>query len=492
MEERLLSAAKEYLGVDYLFPYQRLVVQATVETFEAGTGEELSRQIVLLPTGAGKSLCFFLPAALLPGLTVVVYPLKALIRDQERRLAAGTLRARALSGDLDAPQRRRLFEEIGRGEVDMLLTNPEMLAQQAVRGALAEQPVTHLVIDEAHCVVEWGRSFRPAYLELSDAIDALSPRIVSAFTATASPEILSGIRRILFANQEAYLVRGNPDRPNIHYSVFPVLSKGRALSLLLQQEDRLPAVVFCGTRLETEMTCRGIRDRLGADRARFYHAGLGAEERLETESWFSNAARGVLVATCAWGMGVDRAGLRTVIHRDLPQTPERYLQEAGRAGRDGAPAAAILLATPSEIRRGPGGHPGGIGGYAGSTSCRRRYLLSLLGAETQECSGCDVCDGTRRGTSPLQEALESAIARAPRRFSIQELEDILAGRLPRVTALYGLMARWSPEEREEALSTFLASNRVRRIRKGPWRGRLVAQAASRQAPGRAHRPRGGR
>ena len=490
MEDRLLTAAKEFLGVDYLFHYQRLVVQATMEAYENATGEETSRQIVLLPTGAGKSLCFFLPAALLPGLTVVVYPLKALIRDQERRLAGGRLRARALSGDLDTRERRRLFEEISRGEVDMLLTNPEMLAQPGVQKPLDEHPVTHLVVDEAHCVVEWGRSFRPAYLALSEAISVLRPRIVSAFTATASPEILSGIRGILFEDQLAYLVRGNPDRPNIHYSVLPVLSKGRALTLLLQQEGRLPAVVFCATRLETEVTCRGLRGSLGAKQVRFYHAGLSPEERLRTENWFSDAPRGVLVATCAWGMGVDRAGLRAVIHRDLPQTPERYLQEAGRAGRDGAPASAILLASPGEIDEVAGA--GGIRGYAGTKSCRRRYLLSLLGTETEECTGCDVCDGTLRRTSPLEEALASAVARNPRRFSLQDLEDVLAGRLPRVTALYGLMARWAPEDREEALSTFLTGSRVRRIRKGPWRGRLVARAPSRRGLGRERPPPGAR
>lgn len=475
MEDPFLSAAKEYFDVDYLFPYQRLVVQATMEAYEATTGEEASRQIVLLPTGAGKSLCFFLPAALLPGLTVVVYPLKALIRDQEVRLAEGKLRARALSGDLEAGERRRLFDKISRGEVDMLLTNPEMLNQPRVRRALSEQPTTHLVIDEAHCVVEWGRSFRPAYLALSEAITALRPRIVSAFTATASPEILSGIRRILFDDHAAYLVRGNPDRPNIHYSVLPVLSKGRALYLLLKDDDRLPAVVFCSTRLETESSCRRLRDSLGSDQVRFYHAGLSAEERLRTETWFSGAPRGVLVATCAWGMGVDRGGLRTVIHRAPPQTPERYLQEAGRAGRDGAPAEAILLATPAEIDGAFGS--GGIQGYARTTSCRRRYLLSLLGSEVEGCTGCDVCDGTLRRTSTLQVALESAIARSPRRFSLQEMEDVLAGRLPRLTALYGLMARWALEDREEALSALLASSRIHRIRKGPWRGRLVVRAA---------------
>jgi ATP-dependent DNA helicase RecQ len=489
-DDPLRAAASSYLGVDYLFPYQRLVIQTTIEAYEGTMGEEIPRQIVLLPTGAGKSLCFFLPAALLPGLTLVVYPLKALIRDQERRLASTGIRAGALSGDQTPEARRHLLRTLDRGQIDMLLTNPETLSQTLVREALKKHGVTHLVVDEAHCIVDWGKTFRPAYLTLSETIRVLEPRIVSAYTATASPEVLRGIRSTLFGNEATHLVRGNPDRPNIHYSVLPVLSKSRALATLLRASPNpgigavglsslRPAVVFTQTRHEAESTCRTLRASMRDTAVRFYHAGLTAAERETTEAWFNEAPEGVLVATCAYGMGVDKKGIRAVVHRDLPQTVERYLQEAGRAGRDGEPAAAILLTTPEEGASGE--RKKGMAAYPETRGCRREYLLSLLGADLKACTGCDRCDGTARDQSALLGTLERAIAENPRRFSTEEVETILSGRLRRLTELYGLMSRWQPEEREEAVAALLRSGAVRVIEKGPWKGRLTRRATRRKA-----------
>ncbi len=495
MDDSLLDAARTSLGVDYLFPYQRLVVQTTLEAYAGTTGEEATRQIVLLPTGAGKSLCFFLPAALLPGLTVVVYPLKALIRDQQRRLTSTGIRAEALSGDLPREARIRVLKELAEGAVDMLLTNPEILCQPRVREAIGKQPLAHFVVDEAHCLVDWGQSFRPAYLTLGETIHRLGPRVVSAYTATASPGILDGIRTNLFGDEETHLVRGNPDRPNIHYSVLPVLSKARALAELLAPAiggaavgacanlgvgtgvghpgatSLRPSVVFAATRLETELTCRALRWSFGDDSVRFYHAGLSASERLKTESWFNDTPEGILVATCAYGMGVDRKGIRSVIHRDLPQSVERYLQEAGRAGRDGAPASAILLSSPEDRVSGVAWQ--GIAAYPETDRCRRAYLLALLGSDLEACSGCDTCDRSARRRSPLEGALVRGIAENRRRFTPELFEEILAGRYRRHTELYGLMARWQPEEREEALENLFRSGSVRIIERGVWKGRLT-------------------
>ncbi len=499
LDDPLLDAARTHLGVDYLFPYQRLVIQATLEAYEGTTGEETPRQIILLPTGAGKSLCFFLPAALLPGLTVVVYPLKALIRDQERRLASTGIRAGSLSGDQTPEARRELLRALDRKQIDMLLTNPETLSQPRVREALRKHAVTHLVVDEAHCVVDWGKTFRPAYLTLSETIRHLEPRLVSAYTATASPEVLTGIRATLFAREATHLVRGNPDRPNIHYSVLPVLSKSRALAMLLAKSavptagasglsSLRPAVVFTRTRLDAELTCRNLRVSMRDTSVRFYHAGLSAAERETTEAWFNEAPGGVLVATCAYGMGVDKKGIRAVIHRDLPETVERYLQEAGRAGRDGEQAAAILLTSPEDRLSGArlsGDHRPGMAAYPETRKCRREYLLSLLGADLEACTGCDRCDGTARDRSTLLGALERVIAENRRRLSAEELEAILAGRLRRLTEVYGLLSRWQPEEREEAMAALLRSGSIRVIEKGPWKGRLTL----RPAPDRERLPR---
>ncbi len=493
-DDPLLDAARTHLGVDYLFPYQRLVIQATLEAYEGTTGEETPRQIILLPTGAGKSLCFFLPAALLPGLTVVVYPLKALIRDQQRRLSSTGIRAGSLSGDQTQERREQLLRALHRKQIDMLLTNPETLSQPRIRETLRKHAVTHLVVDEAHCVVDWGKTFRPAYLTLSETIRCLEPRLVSAYTATASPEVLAGIRSTLFGREATHLVRGNPDRPNIHYSVLPVLSKSRALATLLASSPApkiwapglsslRPTVVFTRTRLDAELTCRTLRASMRDPSVRFYHAGLSAAEREATEAWFNEVSGGVLVATCAYGMGVDKKGIRGVIHRDLPDTVERYLQEAGRAGRDGEPAAAILLTSPED--RLSRDHHRDMAAYPESRTCRREYLLSLLGADLEACTGCDRCDGTARDRSSLLGALERVIAENRRRLSAEELEAILAGRLRRLTDIYGLLSRWQPEEREEAMAALLRSGSVRVIEKGPWKGRLTR----RPAPDRERRPR---
>lgn len=248
----LLDAAAPF-GVSYLFPYQRLVISNVLEavglnvpnqeTWGAESGartfrdepeiDTISRQIVVLPTGAGKTLCFQLPARLLPGLTVVIYPLLSLMADQVRRAEAAGLGVAILRGGQSPNERLMIWERVAAGKVQIVLTNPEMLGQDAVLNELTARSVSHVVVDEAHCVSEWGETFRPSYLELGRVITAIKPHVTTAFTATASPPVLQAVRTHLFGDTGAHLVQAVPDRPNISYSVLETSAKLFALRQLL-------------------------------------------------------------------------------------------------------------------------------------------------------------------------------------------------------------------------------------------------------------------
>lgn len=525
------EAARTRFGVEYLFPYQRLVVANVLEAAGASrapgappgapgapppddSADIRSRQLVILPTGSGKSLCFQLPAVLLPGVTVVVYPLLSLIADQKRRLEQQGIACVTLTGHGGGHQggggetAQAAGENTAPGDAGpprLFLTNPESLRTRRAQKLLGGREVSHLVIDEAHCVAEWGETFRPAYLELGDAVKWLTPRVVTGFTATASPDILRRIDEHLFEGDGYHLVRGNPDRANIRYAVAPVASRSAALRVLLDRSsddatNLRPAVVFCRTRGICERTALELRRALDDSRIRFYHAGLSRPEKKAVEEWFLDSRDGVLVATCAYGMGVDKKDIRTVIHRNLPPTVESYLQESGRAGRDGNPSRAIVLASPREmvgptgtagtrmraITPGPSAaavsRPGPLTRYLRGDRCRRQVLVEALGADLEVCPGCDVCDGVARAASPVAEAIVSWLRRRRRRYTPGQAAAVLAGTArmapvpwhPRREPVFGLLADWRTEEIEEALDELSAAGRLGVIRGGPWRGRLSA------------------
>ncbi len=457
-----IAEATRRLGLQFIFPYQRLVVHSILRTVADPESEEARPfEVVVLPTGAGKSLCFQLPTVILPGITVIVFPLLALIADQKRRLDALGIPAGVLTGGMTGEARRAVLEDAKGGRLRVLLTNPETLRGERVARALAGLSISHLVIDEAHCVIEWGETFRPAYLELEGIIAQLKPVRLTAFTATASPELQARIAARLRPDTPWNAVAGNPDRPNIHYAVMRTPSIDHALTWLLRRRGvegdgddgdtgrrpaphtaghmptpfaapARPAIVFCPTRDESERTARLLRLRLRDPAIRFYHAGLERHEKTALEEWFFDSDDGVLCATSAYGMGVDKSNIRTVIHRAAPATVESYLQESGRGGRDGAPARAVLLVEealrigwPSGRRRsGVGGtgaeaKPPPLEGYIHAPGCRRRYLLEAMGAEG-ECTGCDHCDGA---ADPCAEEarLVERVLRRPFRMDVDRL-----------------------------------------------------------------------
>jgi ATP-dependent DNA helicase RecQ len=343
--EQLLSG----FGLARFRPGQREAVQAALDGRDS---------LVVMPTGGGKSLCYQLPAMADIGLVVVVSPLIALMSDQLRRLEEAGVRAAMLaSGMADGHNESRL-REIEAGEIQLVLAAPERFASVAFRRALASRRVGLFVVDEAHCVAEWGHDFRPDYLRLGDAIEELSSRpprpAVMAATATATRRVASEIAERL-GLREPVEVRSGFDRPNLTFDVASVEGKGAvgrkraALMHVLSGPESLPAIVYCGTRKDTDSLAAEIA--ASGIKAVAYHAGLSPDRRRAAQEDFMSGRADVVVATNAFGMGVDKAEVRTVAHWALPTSLEAYYQEAGRGGRDGLPARALLLASRMDLGR---------------------------------------------------------------------------------------------------------------------------------------------
>ena len=366
------------------------------------------------------------------------------------------------------------------------------MIQKSVQSALRKCKISHLVVDEAHVLPAWGKSFRPAYLEFARVAREIKPRIVSAFTATATKEIVAEITNRLFSAGGPHIVRGVPDRPNIHYSVNRVYSIRHSINALARRAPR-PMLVFCRSRAGAELTSRTLRMDTHDRETRFYHAGLDPEEKSRIESWFFDSSSAILASTCAYGMGVDKSNIRTVVHVDVPESVESYLQETGRAGRDGDPSRAIALVPPDirPLRRSTsedsltddrGGVPDKndtmLGYLLNNKKCRREYLLSVLDTTIDGCTGCDVCDGTSRRTPDLDPALRRFFRRNAHRYNRQTLVPALSGSLTRLrsggggrhgdTPAGGQCHDWSTEELEELVDT------IERVKlAGPPSSRLI-------------------
>jgi ATP-dependent DNA helicase RecQ len=344
--ERLL----ERFGLEEFRPGQREAVQAALEGRDS---------LVVMPTGGGKSLCYQLPALADIGLVVVVSPLIALMADQWRRLQEAGVRAAMLASGMVEGHNEQALRDIETGVTQLVLAAPERFASGAFRAALARRRVALFVVDEAHCVAEWGHDFRPDYLRLHDAIASLGRPAVMAATATATPRVAEEIAERL-GLREWVSIRSGFDRPNVAFDVVSVEGKGavaRKRAALMhaltapayEGQPTLPAIVYCGTRKDTEDVAGGIA-QAGISTVS-YHAGMSPEKRRESQAAFMEGRAQVVVATNAFGMGVDKADVRTVAHWALPTSLEAYYQEAGRGGRDGEPARALLLASRMDLGR---------------------------------------------------------------------------------------------------------------------------------------------
>jgi ATP-dependent DNA helicase RecQ len=517
LADPLDEAVSRLFGLSYLFPYQRLVVANILEAAEAAgipihwpasepadaepmgqptepepadpaedaelsDRESQGRQIVILPTGAGKSLCFQLPAMLMEGPTLVIYPILGLMADQERRLRERGFSPVMLRGGQSREERETIWNKLRTGQSKFIIANPEVLLTPPVMAQMESVKIVHVVIDEAHCVSEWGESFRPSYLEINKIISAAKAPIVTAFTATASAPVLEKIGTYIFGGEGAHRIVGNPDRMNITYTAQGCILRDLAVRDLLIANSR-PAIVFCSSRPGTEKLARYHRNETKAlglpwnKEIRFYHAGLSREEKNDVESWFLRNSEGVLLATCAYGMGVDKADVRTVIHRDSPPSVEAYLQESGRAGRDGQQSKAVFLWGPDDERNLRRAKTAAdrkrlteLLDYARDTKgCRREALLGLLNYEgihdSPETLCCDVCENEALPAPREESSLIDFFSRNKRCYTVNEA----ARALNRSETI-----RWSEEDAKYAVNDLIRNGKLKRLRSIFWKNKITS------------------
>ncbi len=399
--------------------------------------------IVLMPTGGGKSLCYQLPALCRDGVGIVVSPLIALMRNQVAAMRQLGINAGALNSSLEPAERTRIRADLQAGRLDLLYVAPERLMMPDFLEMLAGVHIALFAIDEAHCVSQWGHDFRPEYLALADLAQRFPgvPRL--ALTATADMQSREDIRRRLRLG-DARLFLASFDRPNIRYAVLPKSAPMRQLQTFLKAHPNESGIVYCLSRATVEETASGLV--AAGFNARPYHAGMDPRTRSANQDAFLAEEAIILVATVAFGMGIDKPDIRFVVHLDLPGSLEAFYQETGRAGRDGAPAETLLLygmqdivfrrhmidsgASPIEIKRIERGKLDSLLGVCETASCRRQAILAHFG-ETMAapCGNCDTCNApadTWDGTTAARKAL-SAILRSGQRFGIGHLVDILLG-----------------------------------------------------------------
>ncbi len=398
--------------------------------------------LAIMPTGGGKSLCFQLPALMRDGVTVVISPLIALMRDQVRALREAGVEAGALTSGNTPEETDQVYEALDAGRLKLLYMAPERLAAGSAMNLLRRINVSLIAVDEAHCVSQWGHDFRPDYLRIGDLRRALNVPL-AAFTATADQETRDEIVARLFQDEKPTIFLRGFDRPNIHLNFAAKDGPRRQILDFADARKGQSGIVYCGTRAKTEVLAKALRDAGHA--ATHYHGGMQAEDRRITEARFQREDGLIVVATVAFGMGIDKPDIRWVAHADLPKSIEAYYQEIGRAGRDGAAAETLTLFGPEDIRLrrsqideglapperrdADHGRLNALLGLAEALKCRRETLLGYFGESDIKCGKCDLCDVppmTFDGTLAVRKAL-SAILRTNEGFGAGHLIDILLG-----------------------------------------------------------------
>ena len=455
--------------------------------FRSGQAELIDAQLSgrdvfgIMPTGGGKSLCYQIPALMLEGITLVVSPLISLMKDQVTALKNMGVSAAYVNRSLSAEQIRLVLRNIQQKKYKIIYIAPERLLTESFLAAISNLKIAMVAVDEAHCISQWGQDFRPSYLRIADFLKLLKVRpVVSAFTATATQEVRDDVERILGLQNPLRIITGY-DRPNLRFAVVQPKSKPLALLDFIEARPGKCGIVYCSTRKEVEKVCQMLQNK-GISATR-YHAGLSEEERHTNQDDFVYDRCKVMVATNAFGMGIDKSNVGYVIHYNMPQCIESYYQEAGRAGRDGENADCILLYSPSDIRTAKFliQHPteneelseeersnlvkkalirlDAMVGYCNTSRCLRGYILEYFGQEhPQLCGNCSNCESTaeQRDITEYAKMILSCI------YRIHEQLGYSLGITLVVRVLHGSREKRIKELRLDRLSTYGLMNHVPR------------------------------
>jgi ATP-dependent DNA helicase RecQ len=435
-DSRLFSLLKTHFGFDRFLPLQEDIVRHVL------TGQDA---VVLMPTGGGKSLCYQLPALVFDGITLVVSPLIALMKDQVDGLTANGIEAAVINSSLTSDEIRQISAALRRGEVKLLYVAPERLALERFRNFLRTLKISCIAVDEAHCISQWGHDFRPDYLNLKNLRKDFPAAGMVALTATATPRVRKDIVTHLELKQPRIFL-SSFNRPNLHYDIRPKDDAFVELVELLRQKEykNRSVIVYCYSRKETEKLSQDLRKK--GFKAEAYHAGLDAGERHEIQDRFIKDETPIIAATIAFGMGIDKSDVRLVVHYALPSSIEGYYQETGRAGRDGLPALCVLFYSYSDKfrqdffinkieddaeRERAAEKLNRIVAFCESSVCRRKQLLEYFGERRDEdaCGACDRCvkpedefDAVEIGRLVLE-----CVRATGERYGTQYLIDVLRG-----------------------------------------------------------------
>ena len=433
------SILKKVFGYDSFRPGQEEIVSRLL------AGQDV---LAVMPTGAGKSICYQVPALLLPGITIVVSPLVSLMKDQVGALVQAGVAAAFLNNSLNDNQKALMLRRAREGWYKIIYVAPERLEMPGFQRFAQERPISMVTVDEAHCISQWGQDFRPSYLRIKAFVDSLPSRpVVGAFTATATAHVRDDIREQL-ALKKPYEVTTSFDRPNLYFETRRALpsQKPKELLDLVLKEGSNAGIVYCSTTRQVDETARLLQSR--GIRAAAYHAKLDADTRRKNQDDFLYDRVQVMVATNAFGMGIDKPNVRFVIHYNMPKDLESYYQEAGRAGRDGQPARCTLLYSGTDVRtirffiekemEADNGLPADVKAeaarkaeerlkymtfYSTTQDCLRGFLLHYFGeAAPKKCGNCSCCLAAEQEAQLQVEYSRRRAADNARRLEMQQYE----------------------------------------------------------------------